>query len=165
MQVEHDLADLLDRAADAVADALEVVRVVLARRAQPRDVVAEREQVLQRAVVQRLGDAAARAVARVERVGDEPRRAAACSASWSSRPRRSIAPPTIVATVSMNAIASSLSCSGSRRGRRGPRTARRGPDDGRGGAADAVARTSGGVASRVSRLQSRTITVPPTRSV
>ena len=72
VQVEHHLADLRDRAREAVADAAEVALVALGGRPQPRDVVPERQQVLQRPVVQRLGDAAARAVLRVEGERHEP---------------------------------------------------------------------------------------------
>ena len=84
VQVEHHLADLPDRAAEPVAHARQVRVVALAGRAQARDVVPEREQVLQRAVVQRLGDAAARAVLGVERQRDEPRRAPPSSAATSA---------------------------------------------------------------------------------
>ena len=72
VQVEHHLADLGDGVREPVADAPEVLLVAGGRRAQPGDVVAEREQVLQRAVVQGLGDRAARAVLGVERERHQP---------------------------------------------------------------------------------------------
>ena len=68
VQVDHDLAQRPDRAADAGPRAVEVLAAVR----QPQQLLVEREQVLQRAVVQHLGDLAPRALLGVERLRHEP---------------------------------------------------------------------------------------------
>ena len=68
MQVDHDLPQRADRAADAGPRAVEMLAALL----EPQQRLVEGEQVLQRAVVQHRGDLAARALLGVERLGHEP---------------------------------------------------------------------------------------------
>ena len=67
MQVDHDLAHGGDRASHPGPRAVEM----LARRVQPLELLTQREQVLERTVVQQLGDLAPRPLLGVERLPHE----------------------------------------------------------------------------------------------